>query len=123
LIERDGIAMTHFDGSGNLTQMDYVASSPNAPQMNPPKDPTTGFHIDESGTYKGYSDCTGTFTINSPSSIITVNFVLSDRGRAIHTIMISLTLLKPSGPVPAVGVLIHSEGHKLGRVPENRDER
>ena len=113
--------MTHFDGTGGLKQVDYVMSSPNAPQSTPPKDPVTGFHTDESGMYTVFSDCTGTFTITSPATIITVNFVLSDHGRSIHTIVTSLILLKPSGAVPALGVLIHSEGRKLGRIREDRD--
>jgi hypothetical protein len=86
----------------------------------PPQDPVTGFNTDEKGTYKVYSDCTGTFTINSPGTVITVNFVLSDHARAIHTIVTLLVLLKPSGPV-AVQALIHSEGHKLGRIREELD--
>lgn len=119
-VQRDGIAMTHFDGKGGLSQVDYVLSGYNNLPTPPtaPSDPVTGFHIDETGTYKVYSDCTGTFTINSPGTIITVSFVLSDHGRAIHTIVTSLMMLKPSGPV-AVQALIHSEGHKLGRIRED----
>lgn len=118
VVQRDGIAMTHFDGTGGLTQVDYVISSPNAkqPPTPPPTDPVTGFHTMETGTYKVYSDCTGTFTINSPGVVINVKFVLSDHGRAIHTIVTSLVL--PTGLVPA---LIHSEGHKLGRIQEDWD--
>jgi len=125
-VQRDGIAMTHFDGSGVLSQVDYVLSGynnlpkPPAGSPPPPSDPVTGFHIDETGTYKVYSDCTGTFTITGPSTIITVNFVLSDHGRAIHTIVTSLMMLRPGGPV-AVQALIHSEGHKLGRIREELD--
>src|SRR5271167_3716954 len=104
-VQRDGIAMTHFDGTGGLSQVDYVLSGynnlpkPPAGSPAPPSDPVTGFNTDEKGTYKLYSDCTGTFTITSTSAIITVNFVLSDHGRAIHTIVTSLMMLKPSGPV------------------------
>ena len=118
-VHRGGIAMTHFDGRGGLSQVDYVISGYNNLPTPPtaPSDPVTGFHIDETGTYKVYSDCTGTFTINSPGTTITVDFVLSDHGRAIHTIVTSLMMFKPSGPV-AVQALIHSEGHKLGRIPE-----
>src|SRR5271157_3569709 len=115
-VQREGVAMTHFDGTGGLTQVDYVMSSPNAkkPPVPPPTDPVTGFHTDETGTYKVYSDCTGTFTINSPGpTTITVSFVVSNQGRSIHTIVTSLAL--PTGPVQA---LIHSEGHKLGRIRE-----
>ncbi len=110
-VHRGGIAMTHFDGRGGLSQVDYVMSGynnlPTPPA--PPTDPVTGFHIMETGTYLVYSDCTGTFTINSPGTVITVKFVLSNQGRAIHTIVTSLTV--PTGPVTA---LIQSEGHKVG---------
>ena len=78
-VQRDGIAMTHFDGTGGLTQVDYVLSGynnlPKPPAgSRPPSDPVTGFNTDETGTYKVYSDCTGTFTITSPSTIITGEF-------------------------------------------------
>jgi len=122
-VQRDGIAMTHFDGTGGLSQVDYVLSGYNnlpKPPAVPPSDPVTGFNTDETGTYTVHSDCTGTFTITSPSTIIKVNFVLSDHGRAIHTIVTSLMMLKPGGPV-AVQALIHSEGHKLGRIREELD--
>jgi len=46
---------------------------------------------------------------------ITTNFVLSDGGRAIHTVVSKLV---PPGMTEAVPALIRSEGHKLGRVPE-----
>lgn len=110
-VQRGGVAMTHFDGTGRLSQVDFVVSGHNNLPTPPvaPSDPVTGFHTMETGTYKVYSDCTGTFTINSPGAVITAKFVLSNQGRAIHTIVTSLTL--PSGPVTA---LIHSEGYKLG---------
>jgi hypothetical protein len=110
-VQRGGIAMTHFNGIGGLSQVDFVMSGHNnlPTPPTPPTDSVTGFHIMETGTYTVYSDCTGTFTINSPGTVITVKFVLSNQGRAIHAIVSSLTL--PTGPVTA---LIHSEGHKLG---------
>ena len=118
-IQRDGIAMTYFDGEGNLTQEDFVLSSPNAPApASPPSsDPVTGFHDNETGKYKVFPDCTGTFTINTPatSPTITVKFVLSNGGNSIHTIVNSLTLPGASEPTPA---LIHSEGRRLGRIRE-----
>jgi len=123
VIQREGIAMTHFDGAGSLTQVDFVLSSPNAgaPPGSAPVDPITGFHTQETGTYTVYSDCTGTFTITFPSlttttggsipgATIVVKFVPADRGRSIHTVVTSLTPPGAPGPVPA---LIHSEGHKL----------
>lgn len=117
-VQRGGIAMTHFDGTGGLSQVDYVISGLNnlpAPPP-PPTDPVTGFHINETGTYKVYSDCTGTYTINSPGTVIVVKFVLSNQGRAVHTVVTSLTL--PSGPVTA---LISAEGHKLGKIQQQLD--
>jgi len=124
-VQRAGVAMTHFDGSGNLSQVDYVISGPNAPAPPgaSPSDPLTGFHNNEVGTYTVFPDCTGTFTIQDPDFVgttipgpkITVMFVLSDHGRSIHTVVTSLIGPGPNGPqnVPA---LIQSEGHKLGRV-------
>ena len=124
---REGVALTHFDGAGNLWQEDLVLSSPNAPPP-PGVSPTNsvnGFHNEETGTYKVNSDCTGTFTINfpaltnpstgvmTPGAIIVTSFVLSDHGRAIHTIVTSLTPPGAPGPVPT---LIRSEGHKLDPV-------
>jgi hypothetical protein len=128
VVQRDGIAMTHFDGVGNLTQVDYVLSSPNAPAPPgaAPTDAVTGFHTEESGKYTVNSDCTGTFTIidpdfvgtSIPGPVVTVKFVLSDHGRSIHTIVTSLVPPGAKGPVPA---LIHSEGHKLGRIRDDWD--
>lgn len=122
VILREGVAMTHFDGKGGLSQVDFVLSSPNAPA--PPGMPPTnenGFHSDENGTYTVNSDCTGSFTIINPDFVgttipgaqITTKFVLSDHGRAIHTIVTSLIPPGSKMPVPA---LIHSDGHKLGKL-------
>jgi len=127
IVQREGIAMTHFDGEGNLTQIDYVLSDPSAPPPPgvPPLD-ALKFQTNETGTYSVRADCTGTFTIDFPElknpvtgaltsgAEITTNFVLSDGGRAIHTVVSKLV---PPGMTEAVPALIHSEGHKLGRVP------
>jgi hypothetical protein len=117
-VQRGGVAMTHFDGTGGLSQVDYVVSGhnnlPTPPP--PPTDPVTGFHTMETGNYTVYSDCTGTFTINGPGTVIVAKFALSNHGKAIHTIVTALTL--PSGQVTA---LIHSEGHKLGKIQEELD--
>jgi hypothetical protein len=42
-----------------------------------------------------------------------VKFVLSDGGASIHTIVTSLTL---PGATTATPALIHSDGHRLGRI-------
>lgn len=121
-VQRAGIAMTHFDGAGSLSQIDLVLSSPNAPAPpGPPQtDPATGFHINEKGSYTMNEDCTGTFTIVNPDFVgtmvpgpkITVHFVLSNNGRAIHTVVTALVVAGPTGPV-TVPALIQSEGHKV----------
>jgi hypothetical protein len=49
--QRDGIVMTHFDGVGGLTQVDFVLA--NGVATPGPTDPTTGFHINESGGKSG----------------------------------------------------------------------
>jgi hypothetical protein len=127
VVQREGIAMTHFDGTDALTQVDLVQSSPNAPPPAgvSPTDPVTGFHTHESGTYTVHADCTGTFTVDfhdmtSPTTglpvsdqTIVVSFVLSDHGRAIHAVVTSLT---PAGRTTPANVLIRSDGYKLGLV-------
>ena len=121
---RQGIAFTHFDGAGHLTQVDAVLSSPNAPAVpGAPVDPVTGFHDQETGTYTVHADCTGTFSVQFPPNVsatgtiagakVTVLFVLSNHGRNIDTIVTSITPPGAPGPVPA---LIQSNGRKLGLV-------
>jgi len=123
-ILRQGVALTHFDGAGHLTQVDEVLSSPNAAVVpGAPVDPTTGFHDHETGSYTVHSDCTGTFTVQFPPNVsstgtvpgakLTARFVLGNHGRDIYTIVTSLTPPGAPQPVPS---LIHSEGHKLGFV-------
>jgi hypothetical protein len=130
-ILRDGVALTHFDGAGHLTQVDMVLSSPNAVVVpGAPVDPVTGFHDQEIGTYTVNADCTGTFSVQFPPNVsssgtvpgakLTVLFVLSNHGWGIHTIVTSITPPGAPGPVPA---LIHSEGHKLGFVPADSNWR
>jgi hypothetical protein len=122
---RNGIAMTHFDGAGNLTQVDYTMSltaGGQAPEGIGGIDTSPAFRTGEKGTYHVNSDCTGTAEIDFPSppsgvkgAVIKLIFVLSNHGNAIHTVVTSLTPPGAPGPVPAV---IHSDGWKLGSVPE-----
>ncbi|MFZ0818513.1 MAG: hypothetical protein WAM91_00470 [Candidatus Acidiferrales bacterium] len=131
VITRDGIAMTHFDGKGGFTQVDFVMQYPDmtgnsspVPNGDPP-DATTSFNVNESGTYTVFKDCTGEMVINFPpigtgGAVIKLRFVLSNKGRAIHTTVYSAQPPNAPGPVPA---LIHSEGHKLGDVDEKRSPR
>ena len=115
IVNREGVAMTHFDGKGGLTQVDFVMAN-GLPQLAPP-DPVTGFHIDESGIYTVNSDCTGSAVIHFPlpsggtsGAEIDLMFVLSNRGQTIHTIV---TKLIPPNTTTSVAVSIHSDGEKL----------
>jgi len=62
--QRDGVAMTHFDGAGHLTQVDWVMS--NGFPLPGPTD-KAGFHTSETGKYTVSSDCTGTAEIDFPA--------------------------------------------------------
>jgi hypothetical protein len=76
-----GVAMTHFDGRGNLTQVDHVLVN-GAP---PASEWTSG-----SGPYTVNPDCTGTAQINipgNPLSPLSLHFVLVRQGREIHTVV------------------------------------
>lgn len=115
-IARQGVAMTHFDGAGGLTQVDFVMS--NGAPLAGPADLTTGFHIHEQGTYKVNPDCTGSAVMHFPAppnvssgAEIDLMFVLGDRGRIIHTI-VSRAL--PPGSTTPVPASIHSDGVKMG---------
>jgi len=123
--QRDGIVMTHYDGVGGLTQVDFVFG--NGVLVPGPTDSTTGFHINETGTYTVNPDCTGAATINFPSpglglsgAVIRVMFVLSNHGRIIHQIVSALTPPGPTGHQVTVPANIHADGEKLGPVPEER---
>jgi hypothetical protein len=126
-VDREGISMTHFDGFtgpnglGGLSQVDFVMSN-GAPLPGIP-DPLTGFHTGETGWYRVFTDCTGIAEIDFPTppggtsgAVIDLMFVLSNHGRTIHTIVSQLT---PPNTKTSVPVSIHSDGEKLGTVPDN----
>lgn len=121
VITRDGIAKTHFNGYGMLTQVDFVMQYPDMTGKSSPvpngdePDSATDFNVGETGSYTVFPDCTGEITINFPpigsgGAVIKGRFVLSDDGRAIHTTIYFAQPPGAPGPVPA---LIHSEGHKI----------
>jgi hypothetical protein len=100
-----GIAITHFDGEGKLTQRDFVetAGVPNAGNGNA----TAGFVFStgETGSYTLNSDCTGTMEIdlNAPvpfgsTGVIKLMIVVTNDGRAIHTVVAEITV--PGATVP-----------------------
>ncbi|HEX6805734.1 MAG TPA: hypothetical protein VF133_18780 [Terriglobales bacterium] len=116
-IQRDGVAMTHFDAAGKLTQVDFIMSN-GVPLMGP-TDPLTGFHVAETGWYQVFPDCTGKAEIHFPTppggtsgAVIDLKFVLSNQGRTLHAIVSSLTPPNSTASIPAS---IHSDAEKLGQ--------
>src|SRR5271154_1345463 len=102
-----GIAITHFDGWGKLTQRDFVitAGVPNANNG----DAQTGFVFStgETGSYTLNSDCTGTMEIdlNVPvpfgsTGVIKLMIVVTNGGRAIHTVVAEITF--PGATMPTL---------------------
>jgi hypothetical protein len=74
-----GVAMTHFDGRGGLTQVDYATFDgvPAWPDWRP-----------ATGTYEVNADCTGRAEIvpvGAPP--IVLRLVVSDNGRRIDTVV------------------------------------
>ncbi len=115
-VERQGVAMMHFDGAGGLTQIDFVMA--NGVPLAGPTDPTTGFHDHEQGSYEIHPDCTGRAVIHFPAppgastgAEIDLMLVLGDHGRVIHTIVSRLLPPGATAPVPAS---IHSDGVEVG---------
>lgn len=93
-----GVAMTTFDGNGNLTQLDTVV--------------VNGVKISDfteekaTGTYQVNPDCTGTFNIKFPSGDprppVTANLVITENGNEIDTVVID----------PPGALLVASHGKK-----------
>jgi hypothetical protein len=83
-----GVAITTFDGGGNLSQLDSVVigGSQVADFTHPPA----------AGTYSVNANCTGTFTIEFQDGRppVTVDFAVVDDGREIDTVV-----LPPPGSV------------------------
>ena len=76
-----GVAMGHFDGRGNYSQVDHVVANGTPP----PLEWTFG-----SGPYIVNPDCTGTITINipgSPFSPVKLHFVVVRQGKEIRTVV------------------------------------
>jgi hypothetical protein len=113
-----GIAITHFDGAGNLTQRDFVVTAgvPNPADGNS----QTGFHFStgETGTYTINADCTGRAEIdlNAPvpsgsTGVIKLMLVVSNGGRSIHTVVSEIT--PPGATKPALNTT-SSDAWKIG---------
>lgn len=76
-----GVAMTHFDGKGHLTQVDHVVANGQPPAA----EWTFG-----SGPYDVNPDCTGTAQINidgSPFSPVILHLVVVRQGKEVRTVV------------------------------------
>jgi len=76
-----GITRAHFDGEGNLTQVDHIVTN----GIQPPQEWTPG-----SGTYIVNPDCTGRAVIHTASSftgVINLHFVVVKRGKEIRQVV------------------------------------
>jgi len=75
-----GLAMAHFDGKGNITQVDHIVFNGIPPAI----EWTPG-----TGTYSVNPDCTGSAVINSPSAQGPVNlhFVVVNHGKQINQVV------------------------------------
>ncbi len=101
-----GVAMTHFDGNGNLTQTDNIHGSIN------------GFPAPDrkgTGTYTINSDCTGTMTLeNTGSPTLTLRIVVVDDGNEVRTAVVDPTAnVRPATPSPQV--MVTSIGRRVTR--------
>ena len=76
-----GVSMTHFDGEGNLTQVDFTTR--NGVPLLPDWRPATG-------SYSINPDCTGTAEIvpSDGSPILRLRLVVTDHGREIRTVVV-----------------------------------
>jgi len=75
-----GLAMAHFDGKGNITQVDHIVFN----GIPPAEEWTPG-----TGTYTVNPDCTGSAVINSGSAQgpINTHFVVVNNGKQINQVV------------------------------------
>jgi hypothetical protein len=98
-----GVAMTHFDGNGNLTQTDNIHGSITG--LATPDRPGTG-------TYTVNSDCTGTMILtNKGAPPLTVKIVVVDNGNEIRAAVVSPTATVAPGTTPPQ-VMVTSNGRR-----------
>jgi hypothetical protein len=118
IVNRDGVALTHFDGQHGLTQVDYVLA--NGVPVAGPSD-GNGFHDQETGSYGVNDNCTGWAEIDFPTppggssgAVLKLLLVISDGGRQLNTIVTSTT---PPNSTTAVPANIHSDAIRVHNDP------
>jgi hypothetical protein len=108
-----GIAITHFDGNGSLTQTDNIHGS------------VTGVAAPNrqgTGTYTINADCTGTMKLSNPGSpTLTLAIVVVDDGNEVRTAVMDPTATVTGGAPPQV--MVTSNGRRIvTRGPARRGE-
>jgi hypothetical protein len=84
----NGVGIVSFDGSGNLAQRDYVLI--NTVQIPGEASNPSGFHTDQTGTYKINADCTGDAVIRTgPGNELNLALVVSNGGNSLHSVVTS----------------------------------
>jgi hypothetical protein len=86
-----GVVMQHYDGNGNIRQVDHIVVY-GAP---PPQEWTPG-----TGTYTVNPDCTGAATLTTPEGTIYLHFVVVNNGKQINQVV-------DSNAVTAVGIKVN----------------
>jgi hypothetical protein len=118
-----GVAITHFDGAGKFTQRDFVVTAGVPLPGN--GNSLTGFQFStgETGTYTVNSDCTGRAEIdqNVPvpfgsTGVIKLMLVVTNGGRAIHTVVSELT------PPGATKPLLNTTSSDAWKIEPNRGQ-
>lgn len=74
-----GVVRQHYDGKGNITQVDHVVVG----GFPPPQEWQPG-----TGTYSVNPDCTGVAVLHTPANPeVNLHFVIVKRGREIHQVV------------------------------------
>ena len=99
-----GVAMTHFDGSGGLTQVDNIHGS------------ITGLATPNrqgTGSYIVNQDCTGTMKLSSPGSpTLTLAIVVVDNGNEVRAAVMDPTATVTAGATQPQ-VMVTSNGRRV----------
>ncbi len=86
-----GVVMQHYDGNGNITQVDHLVIY-GAP---PPQEWTPG-----TGTYTVNPDCTGAAVLTTPGGTVSLHFVVVNNGKQINQVV-------DANAVTAVGIKVN----------------
>lgn len=91
----NGVAQTHFDGAGGLTQLDFVVHGGNVPAGWRPG----------TGTYSVNPDCTGSAVITPATGpVLNLRFVVLRNGKEIRTVVAN-----PNYQINSIGVRASEE--------------